>query len=128
VLKCLLLVKETEMAGEENMGGADIQAVRIIHDIPVIFSDGVMSHSYITGVSKFYLYRTDSAPNVADGARNVPVVQVIMSAQGFAGMLHFFQHRLKLMIRDGAISQELVNDIDNTSYDDPVKANLSDVK
>lgn len=116
------------MAGEENTAGADIQAVRIVQDIPAIFSDGVMSHSFIQGVSKFYLYRTDSAPDAAGGARNVPVVQVIMSAQGFAGMLHFFQHRLKLMIRDGAISQEMVNNINSINYEDPGKGSPADTK
>jgi hypothetical protein len=112
------------MAGEENKtdsAAPQIPAVRIVQDIPVVFSDGVMSHSYIEGVSKFYLYRTDTAANVLEGTKNIPVVQVIMSAQGFAGMLHFFQHRLKLMIDDGAISQETVDRIKETVYEDPRK-------
>jgi hypothetical protein len=78
-----------------------------------------MSQSYIHGVSKFYLYRTDNDPDVTKGAKNVPVVQVVMSAQGFAGMLHFFQHRLKMMVRDGAISQDAVNKINSVIYDEP---------
>jgi hypothetical protein len=115
------------MAGEENKtDGAppQVPAVRIVSDVPVVFSDGVMSHSFIEGVSKFYLYRTDSAPNVVEGATNVPVVQVIMSAQGFAGMLHFFQHRLQLMIDGGAISQATVDRIKETVYTDPLKETI----
>jgi hypothetical protein len=107
------------MVGEENTATPGAQVVRIIPDIPAVFSDGVLSHSFSHGVSKFYLFRTDTAPNVLEGTRNVPVVQVIMSAQGFAGMLHFFQHRLQLMIRDGAISQDMVNKINEVVYDDP---------
>jgi len=111
------------MANEESKAGdatppQQVTAVRIVSDIPVVFTDGVMSHAFIEGVSKFYLYRTDTAPNVVEGTKNVPVVQVIMSAQGFAGMLHFFQHRLKLMIAAGAISQKTVNKINETVYDD----------
>jgi hypothetical protein len=69
-------------------------AVRIVPDIPVIFADGVMSQAFALGVSKFYLYRTDTAPNVLEGNTNVPVLQIVMTAQGFAAMLHFFEHRL----------------------------------
>jgi hypothetical protein len=105
------------MADEQNAP----QEVRIVQDIPVVFADGVMSQSYIEGVSKFYLYRTDAAPIVTDGARNVPVVQVVMSAHGFAGMIHFFEHRLKMMIADGAISQASVDKIKETIYEDPRK-------
>jgi|ERR1700722_8640724 hypothetical protein len=112
------------MAGEENRASADTQAVRIIQDVPVVFSDGVMSHSFVQGVAKFYLFRTDSAPNVVEGTRNVPVVQVVMSAIGFAGMLHFFEHRLKLMIEDGAISQATVDKINETIYEDPRKETI----
>jgi hypothetical protein len=98
-----------------------VQAVKLIQDIPVIFADGVISQSYIPGISKFYLYRTDIGPDVdaSQPPRNVPVVQVVMSARGFAGMLHFFHHRLKIMIRDGAISQDMVDSINSFVYDEP---------
>jgi hypothetical protein len=107
-----------------DSGAIGTQAVRVVPDIPVIFSDGVMSHSFVQGVAKFYLYRTDSSPNVVDGMQNVPVVQVIMSAQGFAGMLHFFQHRLRLMIQEGAISQEMVDKVNAVTYEDPYKQTI----
>ena len=106
------------MDGEQS-ASAPIQAVRIVQDIPVVFADGVMSQSYIHGVSKFYLGRTDSSADDTRGPQNVPVVQIVMSAQGFAGMLHFFQHRLKMMIRDGAISQDTVDQINSVVYDEP---------
>jgi hypothetical protein len=112
-------------ATKGNVQSTPIQTVRVVGDIPVVFSDGVMSHSYIRGVSKYYLYRTDSSPDVSDGPKNIVVAQVVMSATGFAGMLHFFQHRLKLMIDDGAISQAEVDQINKTVYETTQKANVS---
>jgi hypothetical protein len=117
---------------EETNPGADkpvstqaletpIPTVRTIAEFPVMFADGVLSHSYIAGISKFYLYRTDSSPNVSEGMKNTVVAQIIMSAQGFVQMLHFFEHRLNIMLEDGAISKELVEAVKKTVYGPPVK-------
>jgi hypothetical protein len=113
------------MADEEVKPGGilppTIPEVRVISEIPVIFADGVMSHSFISGVSKFYLYRTDASPNVSEGSKNIPVAQIVMPAQGFAGMVHFFEHRLQLMVGEGAITQATVDKIKETIYADPRK-------
>jgi hypothetical protein len=108
-----------------NVPTTTVPMVRVVGDIPVVFSDGVMSHSYIKGVSKYYLFRTDSSPDVSEAPKNIVVAQVVMSATGFAGMLHFFQHRLKLMIDAGAISQEEVDQINKTVYETPQRQNAS---
>jgi len=47
-----------------------------------------------------------------------------MSAEGFAAMVHFFEHRLKIMIDANAISQESVDRINMTVYPDPRKGTL----
>src|SRR5262245_9442289 len=113
------------MADDAAAGSATVPAgipnVKIVQDIPVVFADGVMSQSYIAGIAKFYFYRTDSSPDLSGPNVNHPVVQVVMPAQGFAQMLHFFQHRLKTMIAEGAISQEVVDTINKTVYDAPRK-------
>ena len=91
--------------------------VKVVQDVPVLFADGVMSQAYAPGVSKFYLYRTDSAPDVTSHpAQNIPVLQVVMPARGFAALVHFFQHRLKLMIDEGAITKAEVDAINQTAY------------
>jgi hypothetical protein len=97
-------------------------SVRIVPDIPTVFADGIVSQSYIAGVSKFYFFRTDSDPDVTKPAKNTVIAQIIMPAEGFAAMVHFLQHRLKMMIADKAISQEAVDRIDKTVYPPPVNA------
>jgi hypothetical protein len=94
--------------------------VRIVPDIPVVFSDGILSQSFAKGITKFYLFRTDIAPNVVGPLRTTVVGQVVMPADAFARTVHFFRHRLRLMIAAGAISQAEVDEIDKTVYDDPV--------
>jgi hypothetical protein len=104
---------------------ASIPTVRVVQDIPVVFADGVMSQAYGQGIAKFYLYRTDASPNASELPKNVPFLQVVMPAHGFAVMLHFFEHRLKLMINDQTISQEAVDEIKKTVYSAPQPANVS---
>lgn len=102
-----------------------IPSVRLIQDIPVLFADGVMSQSFIPGISKFFLYRADASANVSEPPKNTPVVQIVMPASGFAAMTHFFEHRLKLMIDDGAISQAEVDRIKQFVYENPPRADVS---
>jgi hypothetical protein len=40
------------MNGDQSMP-PPVQAIRVIQDTPVVFADGVMSQSYIHGVSNF---------------------------------------------------------------------------
>lgn len=101
----------------------ETQNVKVVPDIPVFFADGVLSHAYAPGISKFYFYRTNSDPLLALPNRNVVVAQCIMQAEGFARTVHFFNYRLKLMVRDGAISQEAVDRIFAFSYDEPTNPN-----
>jgi len=75
-----------------------------------------MSQAFGPGISKFYLYRNDFDPNLSAPAKNTPVVQIIMSAEGFAAMVHFLQHRLQMMIEAKAISQDALDRIKQTTY------------
>ena|ERR1700722_19805755 len=106
------------MTTDENSGVLPVQPVRAIQDPPVVFCDGVMSQSFAPGISKFYLFRTDASPDASEVNKNIPILQIVMSANGFATMLHFFNHRLKLMLRNGAISQEAVDEINKYVYPD----------
>jgi hypothetical protein len=111
-------MSETEKGESAARASAETPKVKIVPDIPVFFTDGVLSHSFAFGVSKFYFYRSDSDPYLAAPDQTVIVAQSVMSAAGFAKMVHFFNHRLKLMIEDGAISRELADNIAAFSYED----------
>jgi hypothetical protein len=89
-----------------------IPTVRIAPEIPVIFADGVLSHAFGPDVSKFYFYRTDSAPDGSNSPNvNVPIAQIVMPADGFVRMVLFLQHRIKMMVEAGALKQSLVDEI-----------------
>jgi hypothetical protein len=103
-----------------------IPVVKIAPEIPAIFADGVISQAFAPGITKFFFYRTDTGPIIAEGDKTIPVAQIIMPAEGFAAMVHFLQHRLKLMIEHGAISQEAVDKINQTDY--PENATVGDQK
>jgi hypothetical protein len=105
---------------EVNPGLVDIPVVRVIGDIPVIFTDGVSSHSHAPGIAKYYLYRVDSDPFAIGNDKNVVVAQVVMQAEGFAKMVAFLNHRLSLMVKDGAVSKAAVDaamSFDFTAHD-----------
>jgi hypothetical protein len=85
-------------------------------NIPVLFADGAMSQAFGPGISKFYLYRSDFDPNLSLPNKNTPIVQIVMHAEGFARMIHFFQHRLRIMVDAGVISQQVVDQINRTEY------------
>lgn len=86
-----------------------IPEVKISPDIPVLFSDGALSQVYGPGIAKFYLGRFDADPHVLSTSKSIAVAQVIMPAEGFAAMMAFFEHRVKLMVKDGVLSQEFVD-------------------
>jgi hypothetical protein len=105
------------MSDTTGAGGAPvgIANVRIIQDVPVIFSDGVVSHFFGPGVSKFYLGRFDPDPDAKGPPNLANVLQVVMTTEGFAQMVMFLQHRLQIMIRDGMITQERLDEIIKTT-------------
>ncbi|MGY4351248.1 phage tail protein X [Bradyrhizobium sp. GM7.3] len=108
---------DTEKAPEEVVP-APIPRVKIVPDIPVFFADGVISHSYAPGISKFFFYRIDSDAFTTGPNQTVVVAQAVMAAEGFAKMVHFFNHRLQIMIRDGALSKEAAEAISSFDYND----------
>jgi hypothetical protein len=94
---------------EPDKAPASIPAVKIVPDVPVIFADGVISQSWGPGISKFYLGRFDGDPEAKKEAISVPVVQMVMPAEGFVQMVAFFEHRLKAMIEKGIVSQDSID-------------------
>lgn len=106
------------MANQKDGPAAEVQTVKVVSDVPVFFADNIVSQSYGAGISKFYFARIDTDVLVAGPNRTVPVAQAIMPAEGFARAVAFFNHRLKLMVRDGVISQEAVDEIFSFKYDD----------
>jgi hypothetical protein len=111
--------------GPQPAAPAGIPTVKIAQDVPVVFTDGVMSHAHGPGIAKFYLYRADPSPDALEPAKNIPIAQLIMTARGFAAMLHFLEHRLKIMIADGAISQAEVDRINQVVFETPQKTHAS---
>lgn len=106
---------------DEQPTPAAIPVVKVVGDIPVIFTDGVSSHSYAPGIAKYYLFRVDSDPLALGNDKTVTVAQIIMQAEGFAKMVAFLNHRLKLMVRDGAISKEATDKIMSHDFEAPVQ-------
>ncbi len=90
--------------------GDEVQTVRILQDVPVIFVDGVVSQSFAPGVVKFYFSRVDSDPFLRpEGARNVVNLQVVMPTDSFVRMVAFFEHRLKMMAGSNDVSQATID-------------------
>jgi hypothetical protein len=90
-------------------GAPTIPSVRVLDDVPVIFSDGVLSHSFAFGISKFFLYRTDNDPGLTAPPKEVVTAQIIMPTENFIRMVAFFEHRLKLMVASSEISQAKID-------------------
>ncbi|MCA6105112.1 MULTISPECIES: hypothetical protein [Bradyrhizobium] len=97
------------MSDEAPVSGPAPTAVRIVPDIPTIFADGSISQSWGPGVSKFYFGRIDADPHVQGAPTSTVVAQVIMPTEGFVAMVTFFEHRLKMMVEAGAVSQETID-------------------
>jgi hypothetical protein len=97
------------MSNGTPAGGSGPSEVKVTADVPAIFADVVSSHTFGKYISKFYLARIDSDPLASGPNRATPVAQVIMPLDGFISLWVFFEHRLKLLIREGTISK---SDID----------------
>jgi hypothetical protein len=108
-----------EMPGPEDKTGSGPVTVKIATDPPVIFADGALSQVFGAGIAKFFLYRIDPDPNAASPATPSVTAQIIMPAEGFAAMVHFFQHRLQLMVEAKAISKEALDRIRSVTYPTP---------
>jgi hypothetical protein len=82
---------------------------------PVLFSDGALSTSHTDHIVKFYLARID--PNVwgEGGSKPTPVMQIVMPSKGFLLTTAFFIKTIETMISDGTISQDLWDEIKNSS-------------
>lgn len=87
-----------------------VPSVKVVQDIPAIFVDGVTNHVTAPGISKFYLYRSDVNPNDPNSFSFSNIVQVVMPATGFADMVAFFEHRLKVMVKRGDLSQTVIDE------------------
>jgi hypothetical protein len=84
--------------------------VRVVPDIPVVFTDGIASHAWTPNVSKFYFTRFDSDPNAQAETTQSFVAQVIMPNDRLVMSVAFLEHRLKKMIAAGVISQHSLDD------------------
>jgi hypothetical protein len=83
--------------------------VRLVPDIPVVFVDGSANHA-MPGVSKFYMYRTDPLPDNANEYKQVTVVQIIMPSTSLVDMVAFLEHRLRVLLKNNQITQELIDE------------------
>jgi hypothetical protein len=101
-------MSDTTQGRDAGDGVAD---VRIVQEIPVIFIDGVASHFFGLGTSKFYLGRFDPDPNAKAVPKLVNILQVVMTTDGFAHLVTFLEHRLQVIVKEGAITQQRVDEI-----------------
>jgi hypothetical protein len=107
---------EGDTVGESGTGRTQPQAVppinyvRVVPDIPVVFTDGIASHAWTPNVSKFYFVRFDSDPNAqAEGTQSF-VAQIVIPNDRLVSAVSFLEHRLKKMINAGVISQKTIDD------------------
>lgn len=84
--------------------------VKIVSDIPTIFADGVVNQIMGPGISKFYFFRNDAILGTINTYQPVGVAQMVMPAYGFVDMVAFFEHRLKVMLNAGNITQAMVDE------------------
>ena len=85
-------------------------SVRIVTDIPIVYADGIVNHVVGPGVCKFYLYRSDADPKDPKEYSQATVVQVVMPVGGFVEMAAFFEHRLRVMVKNKAVTQEYIEE------------------
>jgi hypothetical protein len=76
------------------------------HDFPLVFADGVLSIANSPALVKFYLFRFD--PEFAGGGQTQmqPTAQIVMSMDGFASALAFFEEAVRRYIAQGLITTE----------------------
>jgi hypothetical protein len=79
--------------------------VRTIPEAPVVFADGIINQVTGPGIAKFHFYREDAVVGNVDVYEKVEVLQVIMPANSFIDMVAFFEHRIRVMVKNGYVSQ-----------------------
>lgn len=95
----------TEGPTQQPEAVAAISSVRVVQDTPVVFADGVTSQSSGVGFSKFFFHRWDPDPEAKGPGKATQVLQMVMPTDGFLSMVMFFEHRIKIMVKEGSISQ-----------------------
>lgn len=87
-------------------------------EVPTIYADGVTS--LVPGnIVKFYLARIE--PNFESTNPNSTQVcaQIVMPIVGFVQLVGFFERNLKLMIKNGTMTQALADELLAPYRDDP---------
>jgi hypothetical protein len=99
------------MANEPKLAShVEATSVRIVQDPPVVFTDGVATHAHSRMISKLYLYRTDPDPKAEEmPGTAVHVLQLVMSHEALLESVAFLEHRIRVMLKDGTITQEQVD-------------------
>ncbi|NUJ81428.1 hypothetical protein HUN39_15625 [Methylocystis sp. FS] len=77
---------------------------------PAVFVDLIWSATHSAEVVKLYLGRVD--PNIygRGGAVPTPILQIVMPITGFVASAAFLQQKLQVMIEQGVITQQQVDD------------------
>jgi hypothetical protein len=84
--------------------------VRTVPEVPVIFADGLINEVMGPGVAKFHFFRSDAIVGDQTSYEKVEVLQVIMPANAFVDMVAFFEHRIRVMLKNNNVSKELVEE------------------
>jgi hypothetical protein len=102
-------VEKTSESGPPPQVAVPVNNIKVLADIPVVFADAVASQAWTANLSKFYFSRTDSDPRAQAPNTEVYVAQIVMPNNGFVMAVAFLEHRMKMMVEAGVISQELVD-------------------
>src|SRR4051794_30909612 len=103
------------MAEENAPAVAAIPTVKVTHDVPVIFCDGISNHYFGASVSKIILSRLDPAmgTNAVVQAQEAIIAQLVMPNDYFLIAVAFLQHRIKQMVEAKVLTQEQVDEAFN---------------
>jgi hypothetical protein len=103
-------ISETTMVPVAAAPYRTASLVRTAPEAPVIFADGITNHIMGAGVSKFHFYRTDAVAGKLNVYEKVEVAQIIMPAESFVDMVAFFEHRWRVMLKHGNVTQAHVDE------------------
>ena len=98
-------MSESDSKPSHEPTSTQVPSVRIAQDAPVVYADAIASHAWTPNVSKFYLVRFDSDARARASNTETFVAQIVMPNNGFVNMFTFMEHRLKLMIEGGILSE-----------------------
>ncbi len=75
-----------------------------------MYVDAILSQIMAPNISKMLFHRFESSPTEINTYVKRPVIELVMPANHFADLVAFLEHRLRLMVKNGYVSQGTVDE------------------